>query len=97
MAALVGAPPIRQVGLRARRRGDASLRPFLGRGMLPLTKPAPKRATKLAGNLTRKRVFNKNQDPLDELGYLIAEASKNVVFVLGAGVSVPAAIRDGVR
>jgi eukaryotic-like serine/threonine-protein kinase len=36
--------------------------------------------------------FRKEQDSLDDLGYLLAEGSKNVVFVVGAGLSIPAGI-----
>lgn len=36
--------------------------------------------------------YSKSQDSLVELGHLIAEASKNVVFVVGAGLSVPAGL-----
>jgi serine/threonine protein kinase len=34
---------------------------------------------------------------IDELGHLIAEASKNVVFVVGAGMSKPAGVPDWTR
>lgn len=36
--------------------------------------------------------FDENQDALIELGYLVAEASRNLVFVLGAGLSRSAGI-----
>lgn len=36
--------------------------------------------------------FDKRQDSLEELGYLIAEGSKNVVFVVGAGLSILAGL-----
>lgn len=36
--------------------------------------------------------FDRKQDSLQELGYLLAEAAKNVVFVVGAGLSRPAGL-----
>ncbi|MFC1888851.1 SIR2 family protein [Thermodesulfobacteriota bacterium] len=36
--------------------------------------------------------YDKRQEALIDLGYLVAEASKNVVFVVGAGLSVPAGL-----
>lgn len=36
--------------------------------------------------------FDRHQSNLTDLGYLLAEASANVVFVVGAGLSIPAGI-----
>ncbi|WP_437985475.1 protein kinase domain-containing protein [Sorangium sp. So ce117] len=36
--------------------------------------------------------YDRAQQSIQELGYLIAEASKNVVFIVGAGLSMPAGL-----
>jgi len=37
-------------------------------------------------------MFDERQSNLNQLGYLLAEASRTVVFVVGAGVSKPAGV-----